>query len=399
MKTKSFVFCCLCIVLLICNACEESVFQNKYTDNTKLWPAVDPTTAKVGYINEKGEMVIPPKFKRAFFFSNGKAKVLTEDDKTQFIDAKGNVVYTFPDSEVCESYFYNGYMKFYKSYPASLGIAPKYGLYDSNFNVVLPDDFIELGIMSKEGLVATEAGYYNKKGELALTLYTDTIDINSKSYTTYSYGDFCDGVAVIGVTRYNNGHLSSTLGAINTKGEWVIDTASYIELRPVGCGLLAYRTATDYYRLGLMDTHGNKVTEPIFEGVQNFEDNDLLPVCIEYGKWGYVDKTGTMRIAPEFFWGEPFHEGIAWAWNEKEEYFLIDTNGNVVINLGPNVRPYTCYHNGLIGVLITDEANKTKIFKYIDKDCNTIYSWDKTNDDGSSFTPRMLLPSRFNILK
>ena len=199
-------------------ACENPFSNTPYEDNTKLWPAVDPTTAKVGYINEKGEMVIPPQFKRAFFFSNGKAKVFTEDDKTQFIDAKGNVVYTFPDSEVCESYFYNGYMKFYKSYPASLGIAPKYGLYDSNFNVVLPDDFIELGIMSKEGLVATEAGYYNKKGELALTLYTDTIDINSKSYTTYSYGDFCDGVAVIGVTRYNNGHLSSTLGAINTKG-------------------------------------------------------------------------------------------------------------------------------------------------------------------------------------
>jgi len=412
MKTKSFVFCCLCIVLLICNACEEPLSQNKYEDNTKLWPAFDSITSKVGYINEKGEMVIPPQYKGAGFFSNGKALVYIEDYKTQFIDTKGNVVYTLPEAEGCDSYFYNGYMKFYKYYPASLGIAPKYGLYDSNFNVVLPDVFRELGTMSKEGLVATEQGYYNKKGELALTLDTDSFDINTASAIVYKYGDFCDGVAVIQVTRFNKERLSYSysVGAINTKGEWVIDTTSYRYLKSVGGGLLAYSDTTTtsnglYPLFGLMDTHGNKVTEPIFMDVKNFEDDNLLPAsCGEYSQWGYVDKTGTIRIEPQFIYCEPFHEGVAWACKSMiydgdvvdNDYCLIDTQGNVLVDFGKDVRPYTCYHNGLIGVVVVDRINKKKFYKYIDKNNNTVYSWEQDFDKTETlFSPYLMLPSRF----
>ena len=397
MKTKSFIFCSLCVVLLICNACEEPLSQNKYNDNTKLWPAFDPASSKVGYINEKGEMVIPAQFKRAYFFCDGVANVFTPDDKTQFIDTKGNVVYTLPEGEVCDTYFYNGCLKFNKSLPSSYDIAPKSGLYDRHFNVVLPDNFRDLGAMSKEGLVATEYGYFNKKGELALTFDTVTFDVHAKSFITYNYGDFYDGVAEVSVSRYNNGHLSSTLGAINTKGEWVIDTTTYMELRPVGGGLLAYRTAINYDKYGLMDTHGNKVTEPIFAGVQNFEDNDLLPVCREHGKWGYVDKTGTMRIEPKFHWGEPFHEGVAWAWDADDSntnYYLIDTHGNILIDFGMDVMPRTCLHNGLIGIEVIDRVNNKNVFKYIDKNNHTIYSWERDPAKQETLMTHLLLPSR-----
>ena len=59
MKTKWFIIATICVALFMFCACEEPISPNKYADKTNLWPAADPTGEKVGYINEKGEMVIP----------------------------------------------------------------------------------------------------------------------------------------------------------------------------------------------------------------------------------------------------------------------------------------------------------------------------------------------------
>ena len=387
MRTKTFILCTLCVTLFLCNSCEEPLFQNKYADSTRLWPAADSTGENVGFINEKGEMVIPAQYRQANFFSNGLARVLTSDYKTQFIDTKGNVVYTLPEEEECDTYFVNGFLKFHKPVLQSLGIAPKYGLYDIHFNPVIPDKFLQIGNMSKEGLVATGAGYYNKKGELALTLNTDTFDLNTMTGTAYTYGDFCDGIAVIHVSHYVHGRIYNGVGAINTKGEWVIDTTTYRDLLSIGGGLIAYMDSTISW--GLMDTHGNKVTEPVFEIIGGIEDNDLIPVCYNLGRgWGYVDKTGATRIAPKYYYCKPFHEGVAWVSNVDDYYSLIDTEGNVLLDLDRGVQPMSVCHNGLM--LVADRINSKN--KYIDKNNNIIYSWDRNNV--YSFTPSLLMPAR-----
>lgn len=387
MKTKLFIFCALCAALLICNACEDPVSQNYYEDTTKLWPAGDSIGEKYGYINEKGEMVIQPQFASANFFCNGVAKVRTLDYQIQFINKKGEVVFTLPEQHDCDTYFYNGYLRFHEFYMTSLGIPDKYGLYDSNFNVALPNIFLKIGNMSKEGLVAAGAGYYNKRGELALTFDTDTFDLSSMTGTVYEYGDFCDGVAVVKVLRYNKGHISSTVGAINTRGEWVIDTTSYSDLRSIGGGLLTY--TNNHVLYGLIDTYGNKVTEPVFAWVGNFEDNDLLPVRFgNTGKAGYVDRTGTTRIETQFYYCEPFFEGVAWVNNLDGIYSLIDTKGNVLFTLEQGEMPSGGCHNGLM--CIRNYTNK--VVKYIDKNNKVIYSWKMK---GSAASCPGVPPARF----
>ena len=380
MKTKSFVFCCLCIVLLICNACEEPLSQNKYEDNTKLWPAADSIGEKVGYINEKGEMVIPAQFKNAYFFSCGMAKVITFDDQIQFINKKGEIVYTLPEYMGCDDYFFNEYIRYYEY--TMYGRMPQRGLWDKNFNDVIPFGFLLLGNMSKEGLVATGVGYFNKKGERVLTFNADTLDIYNG--TIYTYGDFCDGAAVIRLTCNNNGISYGRVCAINTKGEWVVDTI-YNDLKSIGNGLIAY---SDYStgKLGLLDTYGNKVTEPMFHEVGVFEDNDLLPVRIGV-KFGYVDKTGTIKIEPQYDYCASFHEGVAWVSTDEFNYSLIDMSGKVLINLELGIYPLTNCHNGLMAIAGAGCENK-----YIDKNNNVIYSWDAKN--GHGFYPK-LQPSRF----
>lgn len=379
MKIKLFILCTLCVALFMFCACEEPISPNKYADKTNLWPAADPTGEKVGYINEKGEMVIPAQYKKAYFFSGGMAKVVTFENQIQFINTKGEVVYTLPEYTGCDDYFVNGYIRHYQY--VRDGVPPS-GLWDKNFNDVIPFfGYMRLGNMSKEGLVATGVGYYNKNGERVITFNADTFDI----YTSiiYNYEDFCDGVAVI-TLNYPHGEINC--GAINTKGEWVVDTI-YINLKSVGGGLIAYADTTGLW--GLMDTHGSIVTEPVFYEVGVCEDDDLLPVLTANG-WGYVDHTGTMKNEPKYKSCEPFHEGVAWVSTEDYYYSLIDTSGKVLINLERGVWPVTDCHNGMLA--IADYINYEN--KYIDKNNNVIYTWDAK--DGHGFYPVLLPPSNRN---
>lgn len=377
MRTKLFILCTLCVALFMFCACEEPISPNKYADKTNLWPAADPTGEKVGYINEKGEMVIPAQYKKAYFFSGGMAKVVTFENQIQFINTKGEVVYTLPEYTGCDDYFVNGYIRHYQY--VRDGVPPS-GLWDKNFNDVIPFfGYMRLGNMSKEGLVATGVGYFNKNGERVLTFNADTFDIYNG--IIYDYGDFRDGAAVIHLQCIKNGIMYGRAGAINTRGEWVVDTM-YYDLKSVGGGLIAY--PDDSTALwGLMDTQGNKVTEPTFYEVGEFEDGDLLPVRNNNG-WGYVDHTGTIKIEPIYAYCEPFHDGVAWVSPERYYYSLIDTSGKVLINLERGVWPVTACHNGLLA--IADYINQVN--KYIDKNNNVIYTWDAK--DGHGFYPSFL---------
>lgn len=381
MKTKLFILSALCVALFMFNACEEPISPNKYADKTNLWPAADPTGEKVGYINEKGEMVIPAQYKKAYFFSGGMAKVVTFENQIQFINTKGEVVHTLPENLYCDDYFYNGYIRYYQY---MWDRVPPCGLWDNNFNDVIPFGFLSVGNMSKEGLVATGVGYFNKNGERVIA-FKDTSDIYNG--IAYKYGDFCDGVAVIHLDCVKNGIFYTRAGAVNTKGEWVVDTI-YINLKSVGGGLIAYYTDT-IGLWGLMDTHGSIVTEPVFYEVGVCEDDNMLPVRSRNG-WGYVDNTGTIRIEPKYNYCEPFHEGVAWVSPEQYYNSLIDTSGKVLINLELGVWPVTDCHNGLMAV--ADRINYEN--KYIDKNNNVVYTWDAK--DGQGFYP-LLLPKKSRI--
>lgn len=375
MKTKLYILSTLCVALFICSACEEPLSPDKHTDKTKLWPAADPSGEKVGYINENGDMVIPAQYKKAYFFSGGMAKVLTFDNHLQFINRKGEVVNTLPENLYCDDYFQNGYIRYYQS---AMGRMSDCGLWDSNFKDVIPFGYLRVGNMSKEGLVATGVGYFNKNGERVLTFNADTFDIYNG--IIYDYGDFRDGAAVIHLQCHKNNLIYSITGAINTKGEWVVDTM-YYDLKSVGGDLIAYPDTTGLW--GLMDTQGNKVTEPVFNEVGEFGDGNLLPVRNNNG-WGYVDHTGTIKIEPIYAYCEPFHEGVAWVSPEQNYYSLIDTSGKVLINLERGVWPVTDCHNGLMA--IADYINYEN--KYIDKNNHVIYSWDAK--EGYGFYPSLL---------
>ena len=104
--------------------CNEPFSQTPEEDTTMLWPAAD-STGYWGFINEKGEMVIPAKYDRTYGFSGGVAQVYIDVDGEPlrstgyqastlgplhaFINKKGEVVYTLPEGQgFNDHYFYYG---------------------------------------------------------------------------------------------------------------------------------------------------------------------------------------------------------------------------------------------------------------------------------------------------
>ena len=83
----------------------------------------------------------------------------------------------------------------------------------------------------------------------------------------------------------------------------------------------------------------------------------LFPVKIQ-GKWGYIDKTGTININPRFEEAKPFSEGLAQV-RIGEKWGYIDPSGELVI--APKFKATEPFSMGFAGVH-TDNG-----FGYIDR--------------------------------
>ena len=372
---KKISFIALLFIAFVClNSCEENILKENGTpseDLTKLWPAQTDTSELWGYINERGEMVIPAQFKKAYRFSCGRAKVVLDNDCQAFIDGDKCIRHIVPEGEKCDDYFYYGYCRFSNS----TGL---YGMYDTNFNIAIPNEYTSLGRMSKEGLVIAEKGYINKEGEAVLSL------------PYKSLGDFYDGVAIVTTWTdvYEEDYYGSTHyryykdGVINTHGKLVIDTI-YDRLYSIGGNRLAYYKNGGF---GLLDTRGNVITDPMFYSCYFYGDGDIMPVC-RGNRWMYVDRNGKMVFPELYLYAEPFYEGVACVTLDymkegcESQRVLINRQGKVIFSLEKNQYWETSYHNGLCLIreyTYEEDAEHygyKEEYKYIDKKGNTVYSW------------------------
>ncbi len=82
------------------------------------------------------------------------------------------------------------------------------------------------------------------------------------------------------------------------------------------------------------------------------DDKSDLPGCFpQGGKFGYIDKSGTVVIAPQFFVAQDFAEGLAAVRVEEapdSKYGYIDRTGNMVI--APRFRQAYSFSEGLAAV-------------------------------------------------
>ncbi len=88
-------------------------------------------------------------------------------------------------------------------------------------------------------------------------------------------------------------------------------------------------TSTTPPTSSLSSENVNFAIEPKFDGVSDFSEG-LAQIKID-GKWGYIDKTGSVVIQPQFDKTDNFSEGLARVWISGKNWGYIDQTGNFVI--------------------------------------------------------------------
>ena len=217
---------------------------------------------KRGYFNRfTGKEVIPPKYEKAWIFSEGMACVL-DKGTLHFIDRKGQTAIDkiYPYTKLIDDYcFHNGLC-------SVLGDNNRIGLIDKQGNWVVDPEYYQMSYDTKGFWLVQDRewnyGLLDKEGKVLLPIEYNSITINHDDSTIYTHR--LDHIQQ--VLDFECNVVNSCNYAFVTK--LFYDTDEYNEYgdpksAPAYC--LQYYTDDDYY--GLMDSKGNIITPPYYSDI------------------------------------------------------------------------------------------------------------------------------------
>jgi len=392
------MFAMAAIAMIGLMGCESVNKDTPATTTTELWPAYSSSADLYGYINRKGEWVIPAQFTEASsFYSGGYAQVRINGEAT-FIDKNGKV-------QNCASFdsadpFCYGY--------ALAQLNGKYGLLNTKFDYVIPPAYKRMSGMSSDGLVAYQAandiyGYMDKNGNVLMKddkpVFFDIAD------------EFVDGYAVVceDASRYTPSGLSRvpTYSLIDTKGNIVIQDGRYMYMKNLGQGVIAvvdYSLTAEYpydwYLLSVKNMQALSFHK--FNSVEPFSNDGYAVVGIaeqnDYRttwRFGYINAQGEQVVSFNHDDAETSTEGYAWVYSNERWSLMEVQTGNRVLQLDyrtDNVSedPLCGVHNGLTLVCKKtwySNTDQSTTYRWIDvKNGNqVVFSWeiDRDKDRGS----------------
>ncbi len=246
----------------------------------KLYPALKNTKngSIYGYINNKGEIVIQPKFDLAYDFNDNCLAIINENNKNGIIDLKGE----------------------YKVYPIYDSISP----FKEDRAVFIKEG--SMGIMDEEGNVITKksygiVGYFNdgravvgdsKSGDYKYGY----IDRNGKEIIHLKYenaDNFKDDIALVKVKDYE-------YSLIDKDGK-ILNSYKYYFVSQYGDGVMMF-SETPEGAYGYIDEEGNKIIKPIFTSASEFVDGIAIVSTEENynGPYGVINKKGEYILNPIF---------------------------------------------------------------------------------------------------
>lgn len=262
----------------------------------KLYPI--RVNGKAGYIDAVGNVVIKPKFMRAWQFSEGLAPVEINDAPTfAYINKKGD--FTIGPWQGIASVFSEG-----------------------------------LGLISRKG----GQGFIDPSGKIVIE-------------PQFSFAkSFSDGMAQVILDQCIPSVDCGLIGYIDKSGRVVIKP-QFRAAQDFHEGLAAVRRGNDEWTF--IDKEGKEITEQHFRSdlknslvvTTDFSDG-LAGVKID-GKWGFIDKAGNMVISPKFDHAEKFSEGVA-AVSLECRWGYIDKAGSFVIK--PQFRYASEFSQGLAAI-------------------------------------------------
>ncbi len=325
----------LCVLLLLCAF--PGLAEGNYAD--ALWARqpceeIGPCTEGLiavkknglwGYVNTKGNMVIPCQYEEAMPFSDGLA-IVQWGEEWGVINTSGQWQFSAPDGQWMFSVndsigFVEGMAMVYEKNSEG---EPLYGYVDKTGTLVVPCQYLNAYAFS-EGLAAvynsnTGRGYIDKTGKVVIPCqYTDA-------------GDFVDGWALVR-TYFDFSNPDPFF--INSSGKKVF-SCDYRILSPFSDGLApVYVKSEDEYSYGFIDKTG-KLVFTIEEGIHyndSYHDNGFsdgfVVVRNDEHNFGYLDKKGNLAIPRVYRYAESFVDGYAMV-EKNHKYSYIDSTGKVV---------------------------------------------------------------------
>ena len=267
---------------------------------------------KVGFINKKGEEIIPLAFDRVVAPYASGVVVMEKDNEQSVYDTQGHTV--VPSGQ------YEKFSEFIDGY-ALVQSKGKYGLIDSLGNEVLPlvyDDMVALRRKNTTALI----GCY--KGQLLRGGVAGFVNLKNEEVIPFKYDDidaFSEGLAAV---RENGG---DKYGYIDAKGRWVIKPA-FEAAYPFadGCAVVAIGG-----KKGAVDKKGKLVVPINYDKAANQYKGGVLAVY-KNGAWGALGLNGDEVIPHRYDFLSATDEGLVIAGKAKK-YGVLDAQGKVLIPL------------------------------------------------------------------
>lgn len=245
-----------------------------------------PENGKWGYIDAKGNMVLPARYESAGFFSDGLAKISVINERNEylygFINEAGKEI--IPPKFVAVSDFIGGV--------ARIKIKDKYALLlpDGTISTKADFDYIypatnNVSIFQKN----SKYGYIDNSGKIISEAIFD------RAF------NFFDGMALVGRKDRSKFYY----GFMNTNGQ-IIVPLEYQGARSFSDGIGALFNGKNWYYI---DKQGKSIFERSFNAIGSFYEG-VARVQIN-NEWGYINKAGELIIPPIYKIADDFHKGFA----------------------------------------------------------------------------------------
>jgi len=284
---------------------------------------------KWGFINAKGETVIPFEYDAAdsFFPANQGLAAVKVRGKWGFLNEAGEVVIA-PEYGIVQGDFAENGLSWVVSRDKKKGY-DGYGYINRHGEMVIPACYATAESFTADGLARVQTGDDD--------CYWGIIDEKGKFVVPANYTELHDrfSCGLLGVCRVHKG------GYVNKRGKEIIPLKYTTPLcLPVFAenGLVARvecRDEWDFHaKWGYLDTKGNIVIPFQFDDAGDFDENGLAAVQ-QGNRWGFIDAKGEWVIPPRFVATRGFSANcLAVVQETKDGCGFIDVQGEWAIPPG-----------------------------------------------------------------
>jgi hypothetical protein len=145
-------------------------------------------------------------------------------------------------------------------------------------------------------------GFIEKTGKIVINPQFDDLKPDTFGYT-FQDDIFLDGLACVNI----GGNHDGKWGYIDKTGKYIVNP-QYLMAEPFSEGLAAVNVNGKW---GYIDTKGKFVIEPQFHNVGKFSESLAAVSESGGGSYRYIDKSGNVIIEAKFDSAGPFSEGLA----------------------------------------------------------------------------------------